>query len=117
MTRREEEPCPGRGGTLGHCDEHEFCCYCETDTLAPPCVVREEFDHRVKEWLNNAQGDARIIRGEDPVPLGVSMEDVRGTFGVNLTCLRNSGHKAEADLIESSVPAPLSWDGFPLGEP
>jgi N6-adenosine-specific RNA methylase IME4 len=37
-----ERPCPGRNGVLGCCAEHEFCCYCQSNTLSPPCIVAEE---------------------------------------------------------------------------
>jgi hypothetical protein len=42
-----EMPCPGRDGKLGHCIEHEFCCYCQTDSLSPPCIEAEDR----QEWL------------------------------------------------------------------
>lgn len=59
---------------------------------------------RVEEWLETARGDAAILRGEAPMPEGVSRWDVEGTLRVNLSCAAENGAAGEARLIAASVP-------------
>jgi len=59
---------------------------------------------RIREWLTNAEHDARILRKEAPLPRDVSRWDVEGTFRVNLVCLVHNGHEKEAQCLAATVP-------------